>query len=149
MTDFQGLVRQWNAMIGDRLPETPTPPNEAACVLYSRLKMEEAMEFVDAAGCEVLVDGVPVNARSIRINLRRTPDLVAMVHENTDCLYIDFNIMNQLGVRADVPFLAIHAANMQKCPGGVCSFQNGKVIKPAGWKPADMRVVLALAGMRP
>jgi predicted HAD superfamily Cof-like phosphohydrolase len=149
MTDFQGMVREWNALIGDKLPDRPTAPSAETRQLYARLKFEESLEWAAAAGCEVRANGVAINPRDFEVVVVGAGDLSAMVHENVDCLYIDFNVMNHLGVRADAPFIAVHLANMQKCPGGFCTFVGGKVVKPAGWRPVDMATVLALAGARP
>lgn len=58
-----------------------------------------------------------------------------------------FSLWNALGVPEDLRwamFSALHEANMAKLGGGLSAA--GRVQKPADWKPADQRAVLAQHG---
>jgi predicted HAD superfamily Cof-like phosphohydrolase len=48
-------------------------------------------------------------------------------------------LMNALGLPFDEVFDAIHQANMNKCVDGqVIRRADGKILKPDGWKPANV-----------
>ena len=51
------------------------------------------------------------------------------------------------GVRLWPVFQAVHAANMAKMEGGAVRFEGGKILKPEGWQPADVRSVLQAQGI--
>jgi predicted HAD superfamily Cof-like phosphohydrolase len=81
-----------------------------------------------------------------------------------DLIYVSFNVLYALGIRPRPLWSAIHKANMAKIPScGSCSGtgvvgpgeddcpacdglgwkeplrnEHGKILKPAGWKPADL-----------
>lgn len=64
--------------------------------------------------------------------------LTEIVGETVDCIYVLVGLLVELGIPLRPFWDAVHAANMQKepCPNG------GKVRKPEGWAPADLKQVL-------
>lgn len=70
-------------------------------------------------------------------------DLAAVAHELADVVYVAYGTAHYLGIPLDAVIAEVHAANMRKFPGGRVVFRpDGKVLKPRGWKPADVAAVL-------
>lgn len=71
-------------------------------------------------------------------------DLAAIAHELADVVYIAYGTAHTLGLPLDAVIAAVHRANMAKVgPDGVMHFRHdGKLMKPPGWKPADVAAVL-------
>lgn len=63
-------------------------------------------------------------------------DLAGQVAECGDLLYVVYGTLIELGVEAAPVTDLIHDANMAKV-GGPVRF-DGKILKPPGWKPADI-----------
>ena len=72
--------------------------------------------------------------------LEPAQELHRLAHELTDLLYVTLGTLTQLGINPDAPFAAVHQANLAKVGGPVR--EDGKLLKPAGWQPADVRAVL-------
>jgi predicted HAD superfamily Cof-like phosphohydrolase len=71
-------------------------------------------------------------------------DDAAIVHELADVVYIAYGTAHTRGYPLDAVIAAVHRANMAKVgPGGSLRFRaDGKLLKPLGWKPADVAAVL-------
>ena len=128
---------------------------------------EEAAEFAMAAGYVLDVHAAPYMKAPV-ITLRRdpgaVPDLLGMVDALVDSQYFVDGSGIALGVDLEPFFDAVHGANMGKVwcaadllkmePGwtsqrveGTIFFivrrEDGKVMKPPGFKPADLNQVLS------
>ena len=67
----------------------------------------------------------------------------AAVHEAIDLIYVTVGLLNNLGVDGEACFNCIHEANMRKCVNGkVERRKDGKIQKPVGWKPANLKEVI-------
>lgn len=62
------------------------------------------------------------------------------VHELTDLLYLTYGAILACGVDADAVFAEVHRANLSKAGGSRRA--DGKLLKPPGWQPADVRGVI-------
>lgn len=60
------------------------------------------------------------------------------ISEACDLLYVTLGVFVDLGVPPHEFFNAIHEANMRK----VKNPTGGKVLKPEGWQPADLKSIL-------
>ena len=71
-------------------------------------------------------------------------DDAAIAHELADVVYIAYGTAHTMGLPLDAVIAAVHRANMAKVgPDGALRFrQDGKLLKPAGWRPADVAAVL-------
>jgi len=93
--------------------------------LRAKLHLEENRELVEA-----LLDG----------------DRTAIAHELADVVYVAYGSAHSLGIPLDAVIAEVHAANMRKFPDGKPVLRDdGKVLKPEGWRPADVARVLAAA----
>lgn len=142
MTDYQERLREWDRMCGEDLLAKPTMPIEAQRLLRCRLLLEETLEYIKASGCAVHTFSTGRMEVASRPDVF-PPNLAAMAHENADVLYIAFGNANRMGVDAGAVFEEVHAANMRKGHGGVLLRRpDGKILKPNGWRPADVGSVL-------
>lgn len=67
-------------------------------------------------------------------------DVHSVAHELADVLYVVYGTAASMGIDIDEVFKEVHRANMSKV-GGV-SREDGKVLKPEGFVPADVRGVI-------
>lgn len=114
--DEQFKVRQFMTDVKDidvpRQPEIPAPLIEKLC---TKLITEEFAELQIAV----------VNR-----------DIVEIAHELADLLYVCYYMANSYGIVMEPIFSAIHQANMAKAGG--TKREDGKLLKPEGWQPADI-----------
>ena len=67
-------------------------------------------------------------------------DLAPLAHELADLLYVVYGALETCGLDADAVFAEVHRANMSKAGGPRRA--DGKLLKPPGWRPADVAAVL-------
>lgn len=128
-------LREFHRAIGLNPATTPTIPELELLQLRRTLVQEEWAEVQEEF--EVL------QGRFQQKEALDVPDLVPLVHELTDLLYVTYGALDLLGVDADAVFAEVHRANMQKTTGPKRA--DGKQLKPEGWQPADVRSVLESA----
>ncbi|MFC6616710.1 hypothetical protein [Deinococcus radiophilus] len=130
-------LKEFQEAVGEAPPEHPTLPSPELLAFRAGLLREEWQEVEEEL--EVLaqrLDGASEGASETDPATALAP----LAHELTDLLYVAYGTLTQLGVDAEATFAAVHAANMQKMGGPVR--EDGKLLKPAGWQPADIRAVL-------
>ena len=128
-------LRAFHDVIGEDRRDVPTVPDRDQLTLRRTLIQEEAAE-VDAefrALAARMDAGEPLVAA----------DLTALAHELADLLYVTYGAFDRLGVDADAVFAEVHRANLTKASGPRRA--DGKILKPEGWQPADVRSVLERA----
>ncbi|MBK8988815.1 MAG: HAD-IA family hydrolase [Chloroflexi bacterium] len=126
-------IREFHAAVGSPLPHGPQLPD--AGYLTMRLKLiEEEYEEVTAV-CHSLITALQSGQQPDAIEA-----LTPLVHELADLLYVVYGAMEACGVDADAVFQEVHRANLQKAGGPRRA--DGKLLKPPGWQPADVRAVL-------
>jgi len=70
-------------------------------------------------------------------------DLVNATREYADLIYVVEQGNVRCGIIGDAVFDEVHRSNMAKAPGGVVTRrEDGKVLKPEGWKPPAIKGVL-------
>lgn len=71
-------------------------------------------------------------------------DLSEVAGELADVVYVAYGTAHLLGIPLDAVLAEVHRANMAKFVDGKPILRrDGKVLKPEGWKPADVEGVLA------
>lgn len=54
-----------------------------------------------------------------------------------------FGVALHLGIPLNAVFTEVHRSNMEKAPGGIVRYRDdGKIIKPEGWQPPDIKSIL-------
>lgn len=144
---FQGMVAAFHLALGVPARERPTVPPADEVRLRLRLITEEFFEVLGASNLAPDVDGYgEVRFAVLEAIARVDPemDLTATAHELADLAYVIFGTCVQLGIDLVPVFRAVHAANMAKLGGE--RRPDGTILKPAGWRPADVAAVLREQG---
>lgn len=149
---YQEQVRRFHLATGQPAPSTPTMPDAETRALRVRLLLEEVLEYANASGLAVHVDGAALGGGcdfEVR-PYRDQPELAEMAHEATDVLYVALGAFVSMGVPARECFDEVGAANLRKAPGGVATVRaDGKVLKPEGWVGPDVGAVLSRIATSP
>jgi predicted HAD superfamily Cof-like phosphohydrolase len=111
-------------------PERPTLPPPDTISLRQTLLREEYEEVMEAFAQLLAASEAGESA-----------DITPLMHELADLLYVTYGAFTAFGVDADAVFAEVHRANMQKANGPRRA--DGKVLKPADFKSADVAAVLA------
>ena len=123
-------IHEFHTAIGSPLPQTPVQPTLEDLALRHKLIQEEYQEATEALATLTAV-----------LQTNQTADLTNWVHELTDILYVTYGAILACGVDADAVFAEVHRANLSKANGPRRA--DGKLLKPPGWQPADVRGVIA------
>lgn len=78
-------------------------------------------------------------------------DIAGVADGITDLIYVLIGTALEFGIPLPDVWFAVHAANMAKidpATGKVRKRDDGKILKPEGWKPPDIAAVLAAAQKR-
>ena len=133
MTSNARRLRDFHHAIGLRPPSAPTVPTLDVLALRRTLIDEEVAEV-----------RAEFTALAARLGAGEGPAmgaLAALAHELADLLYVTYGALDTLGIDADAVFAEVHRANLAKASGPRRA--DGKQLKPEGWQPADVAVVLA------
>lgn len=118
-------IREFHEALGAAVPAQPILPDAATLALRQTLIREEYEEAT--AVFQRLING-------------QSDDIIPLIHELTDLLYVVYGAIEACGVDPDPVFAEVHRANMQKMNGPRRA--DGKLLKPPGWQPADVRGVI-------
>ena len=131
LTNAEKIV-EFHAAVGAPVPEKPVVPPLEILQLRQKLLQEEFEEATEALGelTAVLQSDKPV----------QPADVTEWVHELADLLYVTYGAILACGVDPDPVFAEVHRANLSKAGGP--TREDGKVLKPPGWQPADVRGVI-------
>lgn len=120
------MVREWHHAIQAPCPTTPTLPTPKQISLSLALIEEEFQEVKEALD---------------------SGDLVQVLHELTDLQYVLDGLYVRCGLDRlkDAAFGRVHHTNMTKVgPDGFVRInERGKILKPEGFKKADLSYLLA------
>ena len=123
MSNFYTDVKNFHIAFGQRVGEKPEVPNDIneRNLRYNLLK-EEFEEYEKAESDDNIVE---------------IADALA------DIIYIACGTAVSYGIPLDKVFAEVHRSNMAKLVDGKPLYrEDGKVMKPAGWKPPDVEGVL-------
>lgn len=117
-------IEEFSLAAGVERPLTPTIPNSDTLKLRLQLIQEEYEEVTEAIAA---------------LNQGHS-DLTPLAHELADLLYVVYGTFSACGIDADAVFAEVHRANMRKMGGARRA--DGKLLKPPGWQPANIKNVL-------
>lgn len=95
-----------------------------------------------------------MNERDLRVSLlydewheyslsEDADDITNLARELADIIYIACGTALSYGIPLDCVFREVHRANMSKLIDGKAVYrEDGKVLKPEGWKPPDIEKVM-------
>lgn len=129
LTNFEKIVEFHAAL--EATPTAPTIPHPDTLSLRRTLIQEEYREVMAAfADAFTVLDG----------EMDTAVDLAPLAHELADLLYVVYGTFATLGINADAVYAEVHRANMEKLGGPRRA--DGKLLKPPGWQPANIRDIL-------
>jgi predicted HAD superfamily Cof-like phosphohydrolase len=138
---YQSAITNFMLTGKQEVPRYPTVPDEKTRLLRARIIFEEALEQVEALGCDVALDRFGnrsvLSNDDISFRITGNIDLAAIADGCIDQCYVSIGTLCSLGINADDIFRIVHHANMEKFRDGVKLRPDGKIIKPLGWVPPD------------
>lgn len=128
-----GRLREFHRAAGvPALPDVPAVPSPEVTALRLTLIEEEV--------AEVRAEFRALSTRLAAGDALAAADLAPLAHELADLLYVTYGALDVLGIDADAVFAEVHRANLAKAGGPRRA--DGKLLKPPGWQPADVRAVI-------
>jgi len=115
-------VKEFHQAFGQRIGDKPEFPDDDERKLRVKLLKEEFREYLD---------GESFN------------DIVEVADALADIIYIACGTAVSYGIPLDDVFTEVHRSNMAKLVDGkVIRREDGKIQKPEGWTPPDIKSVL-------
>lgn len=127
-------IREFHAAVGAPLPKSLTMRDADHLILRHKL-IEEEYEEVTAVYQEMIA------ALQVGKTVDPVEALTPLAHELADLLYVVYGAIESFGIDADAVFKEVHRANLQKAGGS--RREDGKILKPPGWQPADVKSVIS------
>ena len=122
MTNMFLDVKEFQTAVGQHVGETPKFPDGGERVLRMRLLKEEFDEYNEG---------------------EYHNDLENIAKELADIIYIVCGTAVSYGIPLDRVFEEVHRSNMAKLVDGKpIRRDDGKILKPEGWTPPDIKKVL-------
>ncbi len=132
-SEHQLSVDEFMRLAKQDLPQKPTLPAENVLKLRAKLILEECLETIAALGFRV-EDGLLVSSGP--------PNLVEIVDGCCDIAVVTTGTLSACGI-PDLPFQrAVNENNLAKFGPGHSIREDGKLIKPPGHRPPDIRKLL-------
>ena len=122
MTNWFKDVENFHKAFGQRIGTKPELPNDNERSLRMRLLAEEFSEYNSA---------------------EYDNDLIEVADALADIIYIALGTAVSYGIPLDTIFDEVHRSNMAKLVDGkVLRRADGKIKKPDGWQPPDIKSIL-------
>lgn len=122
MSNFYLDVKEFQTAVGQNVGQAPEFPDGAERALRMKLLEEEFKEYEQG---------------------EYKNDLENIAKELADIIYIVCGTAVSYGIPLDRVFDAVHASNMAKLVDGKpVRREDGKILKPEGWTPPDIKKVL-------
>ena len=135
MSNADTKLREWHNTFGVPILDRPQSPPEDRRRLRVDLIREGFLEFCDASGLTELTP-------------QRTywgpGDVIEAADALADLVYVIYGAALEWGIPLDAVFDEVHRSNMTKVwPDGTVHYRDdGKVIKPPTYSPADVALIL-------
>ena len=122
----------------------PALPDPATLLLRARLVFEEALEFVEACGCFVTENPDAAGEFSVIADPFGEPNLVEYADATGDLKVVVYGADLAAGIPAYDIYEEITRSNLSKVwpDGTIHKREDGKVLKPDTYSPADVAGVL-------
>ena len=138
-------IEEFMRQAGQDVPETPAIPSDDVLVLRARLIFEEAIETIEALGCQLDVANIDLHTGRMQLGIIRNedidPDVIGVLDGCADLSVVTIGTLSAFGV-ADCPVLEeVDQSNLAKFGPGGHRREDGKWIKPQDWQPPDLLAI--------
>ena len=143
-TLHQQRVEKFMKLAKQVLPTKPEIPIASVRVLRASLILEEALETIEGLGLVVEVETYPVEMRRVKIRELSNiePSLVVIVDGCCDLMVVTTGTLSACGVADDTVQTAVDLNNLEKFGSGHSLRADGKLIKPPGHRPPNIKGIL-------
>lgn len=158
-TEHQQSIEQMMRKAGQRLPKSPTVPDEHVRLLRARLILEEAHELIDALGFGVFTSTNSCSTGSATwaclhpTEMRLRPvsnnvQLAEIAKESADLSVVTVGTLSACGINDRAVLRAVDSNNLAKFGPGGYSDEHGKWCKPPGHHKPDVEKILKVQGWK-
>jgi len=129
MSIFNDVLKFMKIGHPENIRDTPANPSDDVFALCRTLIKEEVGETLDAMG---------------------SGDIVEVADGIADSIYVLVYTAHCYGIPINEVWAEVQRTNMAKFPGGVVTRRpsDGKIMKPEGWEPPDIKDILEAHGYR-
>jgi predicted HAD superfamily Cof-like phosphohydrolase len=155
LTAHAERVKQFMALAKNELPSNPTIPNAKIRELRVRLLLEEVLEFAEASGVRLKLEGEddetsPLRFSEFTFETTNDVDLVEVADALGDISVVNVGSMLAYGIADTGLLIEVDNNNMAKFgPGGYKDPETGKWRKPPDHQPPRIADVLRAQGWCP
>jgi predicted HAD superfamily Cof-like phosphohydrolase len=146
--DRKAMVRAFFVVAGQAIAERPRVPDDELLRFRLRLVVEEFFELLRACTCHLSCDMISeaelLVSDAIALFKSSSVNFPELVDATVDIDYVVEGLRIAFGVDSNAVWDEVHRANRNKCGGP--RREDGKLMKPPGWKPPDIAGVLARMG---
>lgn len=142
-TPHQKRVEQFMKLAKQNVPEKPTLPSDEVCRLRASLILEEALETIDALGCEVIAERTfQVSKANVAVVNVKQANLEEICDGCADISVVTVGTLSACGVDDKGLLELVDKNNLDKFGEGHSFRPDGKLIKPPDHKPPDIKAYL-------
>lgn len=144
-------VVEFHEVFGHPVAWSPRVPDEAMRKLRCSLLFEEVLEFIEASGLELYIDGVRYKSSFEFVEFKKAlppgaPDLVAAADALADIRYVTDGAALVWGIPLEKCLREVHRSNMSKLgeDGKPIYREDGKVLKGPNFTLPQLAHILDL-----
>ena len=148
MTDLAIAVREFTKAAEQPVPNVPEVMDKKEVFFLAEMMIDEIMEMMATvskpddykSSLKEMID----NSRDLVLDLENMEEdeiIAEQADAVVDCMYYGLNATAKKGVNLTSVFNVVHSANMAKKDEKTGKFprrEDGKIIKPLGWKPPNI-----------
>jgi predicted HAD superfamily Cof-like phosphohydrolase len=160
ITLHYGRVLDFMQKAKQACPEKPTIPDAKVRILRAKLMLEEVLETVRGLGVEVIAERVASSPADALATVKITAeaisklsfydtgevDLVEVADGCADVAVVTSGTLIACGIKDEQLQYAVDQNNLEKFLPGHSWSEAGKLLKPPGHKPPDIKAVLVAQG---
>ncbi len=144
-SEHYSRVKRFMYLAKQEVPEEVTLPSAEVRELRANLILEEALETVAALGfhAEVLTPSNPGEKHQVILSEEETPDLVEIADGCADISVVNVGTLIACGIKDKALIRLVDENNLAKFGPGSSIREDGKLIKPPGHTPPNIKELLA------
>ena len=147
-SEHQRRVESFMRLAKQEIPAVPTVPTPEVARLRASLILEEALETIEALGCEVLAERTfMLSKKNVSIVNVKEPDLIEICDGVADLSVVSIGTLSALGIPDEALLKMVDENNLEKFGEGHSWNRDGKLIKPPNHpKPPIREYIDSLKG---